>query len=300
MNRGLAALALIGGCAMGINEETRLTALTVVALPLASADGVTPRGDWLPGEANEVALVIGDPSLTGDYQGLVFLCTGFGAGCAEASLEVPLSSLAQVISDDLVGVVTVPSLPPGALPPGAAVGVWALACRPGRCDDLLDAVRADPAPGSDAWASLWGRLGDPGALLDGVALDDASLASRFVPLVVDAQAPRNLPPALLVVDAPATIAPEGELVFRVDVTHASLDATPDDDGQPDSPGAELVGFGLATGGGFLQRSDHASDGSARLRWVAPEEAGPAELLMVVNDGLGGQSAVRHRVVVVAP
>ncbi|MEQ1567125.1 MAG: hypothetical protein ABMA64_15910 [Myxococcota bacterium] len=58
------------------------------------------------------------------------------------------------------------------------------------------------------------------------------------------------------------------------------------------PGAETAS-GLTTAGAFGAVSvDVAEDGAVALDWYAPIEAGPAQLYVVVDDGLGGTAVWR--------
>ena len=77
---------------------------------------------------------------------------------------------------------------------GIPVPVFVMACAPGVCP-IFEAVRADPAPGSDAYARLARQLADPDLLAGQGERAEVSLAVKLFHLVSD-QAEEHIPPDL--------------------------------------------------------------------------------------------------------
>lgn len=143
----------------------------------------------------------------------------------------------------------------GPVPEVGALTVWALACAPGACD----------GPGDD--------LADPSVWMPSLPSARVSLARRTVLVSPSAEQRLNANPVIEPAGAVPTEAPVGlPIALRFQVTDLDV-------GEP-------AAFGFATSGGFSMGSGYA-EGVAELEFLAPEEPGPVDLWVVVDDGLGG-------------
>lgn len=122
-----------------------------------------------------------------------------------------------------------------------------------------------------------GDLADPDAWLVDRPFETVSLARSSL-----AQSPspgfRLNENPLLAVDGPNEVAAGAELVLNTSVVDATVD-------QPRV-------YGYAALGSFPQAFVDVTEGSAPLIWVAPDEPGSFELVIVADDGFGGQDVVR--------
>lgn len=242
------------------------------------------------GACLEAALPELPPGLTSDGVPLS-LWTRVGRAAPSFETEVGWPFLASFAAD-LAGL---DDPPPGFAPFGTeptedeapALLVWALACAPGVCP-IVDAVRANPVPGSDAWLDVTAALADPAALLADVPEGDASIAVKTVPLYPepdpyaetygyfypgygDLDPPNEAPTLAFVEEAGAT-----------DPARLTRFLFWDVDDQ-DSPSARA----FTTRG--LVETETVGEGDLYVRWTPPATPGPVDptLFVVLDDGRGG-------------
>jgi hypothetical protein len=272
-------LALLVACG-GPVEETLVDELRVVA-------AIPSAPEARPGESVDVAVTVVEPEgLPVDV--LVWLCTAAGppgAPCAESAGELAATAVVQrgAVSETAVSL-QVPALLSGVLSddlPEIRTSLWVLACEAGLCP-LIDEVAAAPAAGTDAHADVAAQLADPASVLADLPLQGVAASRRTLRVSNRTDDVRNRNPTLTGVLDIATVAPGGELAVSLTV-------------EDDQPGG--TAFGYATAGGFGVASALAIEGQVDLDWLAPEESitAPVQLMVVVQDGLGGEALWRGSV-----
>jgi hypothetical protein len=266
------ALWLLGVGCSGPNPETLIDELRVVAM-------VAEPPVVLPGEPATVEIFVADPEDKGAGV-FAWTCTNFGDGCLEAAGGAQSVATREVVD----GRVTLPLAPSPALAPIVledpqspidATAIWALACAGGADCHLVDGHPASKDRGEKPWGDdLACQLEDPVEWMSGLSMTGTSLAYRI--LSVSGQLPdeRHANPTLtLETELPLEWKPEAEFELTFSV-----------DGQLND---EARIFNYITGGGFTMPDSLVSTGEIVLKGVASEEAGPVQLWVVLNDGLGG-------------
>lgn len=178
----LLPLFMCAGCAVDPFEASTLEDLRVVALvaepPYAEPGGLLRLTTWVADPAGRGADV------------LVWTCQNVGDGCLEATGDAgqqPLVEWTSVGTGIELAYEATPVLLPlelAELPePGTddRALIWTLACAPGLCP-IIDRVRANPAPGSAAYAETVRLLAAPDELVAGVPSDQVSVAFRTLRL----------------------------------------------------------------------------------------------------------------------
>jgi len=178
---------------------------------------------------------------------------------------------------------------------GLPMPVYALACEPGVCS-LFDWLRADPDPGTEAYAQLARTLADPELLADQAPIGQMSLAVKLV-TVVDPTAERIGNPTLELLGrrgvpgtggfewlwqvTPSGAAPEPEPT----TTYPYYDGDDDDDSvsRPNQPIDWSVRVGY-TSGRIIERT---FDGSQLVvDWQADFDR-DGVMVIGISDGRGG-------------
>lgn len=234
---------------------------------------------------------------------LTWTCTPGPLGCFEAGTEdnrKALSTFTQ-IATPTDGVVTDQADPLVFFLPAAAAGAdlppvfaWTLACVEGACP-ILDAVAADPAPGTVAWDDALAGLADPFTLLQ--TLPKVGTAATFrtldIRLVADGETAPTNPTVSLASPSPIT-APSGgiqAITFTV---------------QADAP---TLAFPVATAGGFEASEVEVADGEVTVTFVAGQEdsedspalaPGSEVELFVTFETEAGGSTVWRGMLTIAP
>jgi hypothetical protein len=271
------ALILLVGC--GPSEETLLDELRVISL---RSD---PAVLQFESETTITATVYSPDDAAADV--LIWTCLPVGEGCLEADAlgaQRPLSAwttVSTLVGDEAQHVVPAT----GPLPPAEVLGgftvdrvpVWALTCAPGACP-LMDAVRADPPVGSEAWVDAAAALRDPFNLIVGLPIANTSLSLRSMPAQGTPEVEASNPLVEVAEPVDETPAgPEGTRTLVFDVQH---------------PGA-VMAYPLASFGAFTEREVEVIDGRVSLEWVVPELVEEAEQVRVyvAFEAADGGSAI---------
>lgn len=290
----LLLLAGVFGCASGPSAETLVSELRVLAV---LAD--TPEAR--PGETVALESLVVDP-LDRGYDALAWSCTFTGEVCLEAGgfTGVAWDGLVSAESPPepwLASSYTVaPQLSEFVGPePVPLVQHWTLACEPGLCPVIDDALSA-PEPGSAAATALQEQLSDPFSVLETLPMQGVSLALRSISVSTRDDDAR--------------------------VTNPTVDCRPRDGEFGDlltvEPGARLpmwcavegaydgdaAIWGYTTGGGWEGEAQELDNGDTDKEYVfiAPEEVpdDAVSLWVVISDGFGGVGIWEGEVVVTAP
>ena len=248
-------------------EETLVDELRVVA-----AIPSTPEAR--PGERIDVDVTIIEPD-GAPVDVMVWLCTASGppgAPCLEDGFDRSTSMVVQrgVTGDVAASLELSPALA-GVLSDSVLeipTSLWVLTCEPDVCP-IMDASGEE----------LAAALADPAALLRELPLQGVAASRRTVRVSNRSDDERNQNPTLFGVVGESQVAPEAEVTFTLDV-------------RDDQPGG--TAYGYATAGGFSAVEAPVIDGKVELVWFAPEgePVGPVQLLVVVQDGLGGEGLWR--------
>lgn len=277
MVRALLLTASLVACG-GPVEQTLVDELRVVA-----AIPSTPEAR--PGEIVDVSVTIIEPT-GADVDVLVWLCTPSGppgSPCLEeAGSQANAVAVAKGVPGDVQVSLEVSPLLAGALSdavPEVPVALWVLTCEPDLCP-IMDQVEATPSLGVPA--DVAGHLADPTSLLTTLPLQGVAASRRTLVVSSRTDDTRNRNPELFGAFVASPVEPGQEVLFSLDVSD-------------DQPGGDA--FGYATAGGFGAASVPVLDGRVDLAWFAPEEATetPIELLVVAQDGLGGEALWRSTV-----
>lgn len=151
----------------------------------------------------------------------------------------------------------------GPVPEGSFAVVRGLACAPDVCD----------GPGPD--------LADPAAWLVDLPFEGVALSERRVPI-----SPPGFPLNGNPVFVQAPVWPDEVAVGEVALVEVVVE---------DAADQILVGAVYATAGSIPEATVELVDGRAELTWTAPEQPGSVDLVVVVDDGLGGSVHRRHTV-----
>lgn len=267
-------IVALAGCDM-VSDETVVDELRVVSLRTDAAVFTAEAG-------GTVRATVHDPDGR-PVDVLLWTCTG--DGCAEAGVSdapVALSAWTSVQSaPDAVWEVA----PPAGVDLAASgpAQVWALACTVGTCP-VIDAVRADPTPGSDAWRAAVDQLADAFDTVASLPIANTSAAFRVVPWVA-------LPPGVPAPPAPSIVrtAPEGALTIPSGGRLALRVAV-------DAGGEAVTVYPSASDGGFVEAEVEAVDGEAEVTLVAgvPDDPdrGPVAPGTVLRLWIHAESATR--------
>jgi len=264
----LPLLALLG-CG-GANDETLVDELRVMAV-------VVEPPEVAPGATATVTTWIADPNDDAP-EALVWTCTNLGDGCLEAAEPTQ----GTTVGEPADGVIVTERAAPLAFTPIVADGetvvpvlLWALACAPGLCP-AIDLAASAPAIGTEDADTLATFLGDPFEGAEDLPLVGTSLA--LAQIQVSARAAPLTNPLLTPVDADAALVVGAgasiDLAFTVE-----------------APGVTTA-YGYTTNGGFDATEYEVVDGAVTLTWFGSDQAGDAELWVIVNGEDGG-SAVWH-------
>lgn len=265
---------MTAGCSFPNDDETRVAELRVMAVVMEPPEVV-------PGETLRFDVHLLDPQ-RGGADLLLWLCTPVDGACLEAEASPPLAGWTRVVrrAGDVTALeIAVPAeLAPylGGEARTASLLGWALACAPGRCP-VIDAV-ADADPDAPAPAEVLASLSDPELMLRGLPKTGVSLAARPVVITGRPEGERNLNPVVFRLG-------EGDLVVRTGGTYLVQLAYAD----------VAYAWPYATIGGFEYDRYVAGGSAGALRFVAPEDPGTGEVLIVVTDGVGGEAVWREPV-----
>jgi len=267
-------VAIAMGCG-GPNEETLIDELRVVAM-------VAEPPEVAPGESLDLTTWTHIPENSA-IERMTWTCVFQGDGCAEATFE-DLDRWIQIedtsTEPDRTHTLEVPETLASLLTGESEeiwVPTWTLACEPGLCP-LFEQVRAKPSAGGAEWETLTAALADPYSWMMALPKEGVSLATRT--LVVSAREPeqRNQNPriqATFTNDIQIALEAEETLTFSVE----------DED-------PALTAWGYTTLGGFESVNEEVSGGTVELSLIAPEnpeDIGPGEIYIIINDGRGGNS-----------
>jgi len=159
---------------------------------------------------------------------------------------------------------------------GLPVPVFVLACDPGVCE-IFDLVRADPEPGSEAYARAARLLADPEQLSDQGPRDQVALALKFYTLAGEATERTSVPTLLPLARRQV---PSVDLIrWRFLVQDSSPEAQEALDWQVDL---------RYTTGRVVQRT--FVDGELEVTWSPMGADREGSLVLAVSDGRGGVSA----------
>lgn len=241
---------LATGC-MPAAEETLLTELRVISMV-----SDPPVIDILGG--SDITSTTYRPD-TQPIDTLMWTCAPGPLGCLEAGIEEfpqavsTFTTTAQPEGEDVMhSVAANPFLANlgDELPPAQ---VWTLSCWQGLCP-VIDQVRSDPEPGSDAWRSLIDTLSDPFALLEGLPIEGTAASFKVLPMMaVDEERPAPKNPVITpLVEGELTVPSGGTLPLAFEV---QAEAT-------------TVAVPLASAGGFVEALVEVKDGKVTVEMVA--------------------------------
>lgn len=273
MKRILGFLAVGLVACGGPNDQTVLKELRVISIRTEPALWDAQQDTVVTSTVFEV-----EPSTA---ETLTWSCLPGPDGCIEAGFgdfSFPLDSFTTVSTpNELEEVVhTIRGIP---LPPEAAgipfgPFVYTLACEPGLCP-LIEAVQANPEPGSKAWQKAVDSLSDPFTLLQDYPIEGVALSYRSLEILP----PESEQPAPIVVERlndRNEAALEAELKIRFSV-------------ESDAP---VTVYPFTEIGGFVESSLQVlpEEGEVSLTWVAPAEAGSGRIY-VDFEGTEGRSTL---------
>lgn len=269
-------LALLAGClpAEEVPDGTWLRDLQIIGVE------VDPP-DLRPGGSSRITITAVDPKGRG-ADVLVWACTPAGEGCYEmhdvdgTARDLAVWTRAGLLRDDRFDLAfDAPDLPLSALfEDDQALLLWSLACAPGACE-AVERIRANPAPGTQAWHQAVALLASPDAWLGELSPGVASLAVKAVRVraAVDNQNPTVTGPERVEV-GPGE--PGAVLELRI---------------HDDDPSALRV-RAFSTFGPVEVRGDGRE---AQLGWRAPGWVGQGRIYGVISDGEGGLRVWRGEV-----
>ncbi len=246
-----------------------------------------------PGETVSLSFLVVDPDGLGVDQLLVWSCTDLGDGCAEALLSARASDWAKVVpivQEEASASLVIPALLSAVFSEGLEeleLPLFILACAPGACP-VFEAVQADPAAGTPEFEALAAQLGDPEALVSGLAMDQACLATRDLLVSTRSEAERNHNPLLVGPLGPLSlVAGEAQdLAFSLGDPEEVGDTATD---------ATLFLAPLSTDGTFDQEVLVSEEGDLTVSFTAPDTLSGLGLYAVARDGTGGQAWWRGEV-----
>ena len=260
-------VAGLSGCG-GANEDTLVDELRVMAV-------VSDPPEVAPAATTTITATVADP-LGVEPDVMLWTCTNLGDGCLEAADPAQGTVIGRPVEGQLSTVVTAPVALAGVVSDGVTVLpvlLWTLACAPGVCP-AIDLAAAQPAVGSAESETLAEFLADPITGAEALPLTDVSLALSQVRVSMRA-APLQNP--VIVPPTDALVVGVGESVeFTIGVEFEGVTAA----------------YGYTTNGGFSSAEYEVVDGEVKMTWFGSDEAGTADLWVVVNGEDGG-SAVWH-------
>ena len=255
------------GCS-GPSPETRIEELRVVAM-------VADPPEIGPLDETRVDVYVADPEEEG-VEVLVWACTNLGEGC----LEEQGGAIGIATGTPQDGLLTV-DLSPSPILDGLTTGglsleataLWALACRPGQCPLIEEASGAEDY---HPWSNRLGAdLSDPLGWMADLPRKGVSLAFRLLTVSDLPEDERHDNPTIVALFEELPTLRRGKkfnLDFRLDGVL----------------GEEARVFNYITGGGFKMTETYVGGtGDVRLEGFAPKKAGPVDMWVVFNDGLGG-------------
>lgn len=265
-------LATFAGC-MGPDDDTLIDELRVLAV-------VAEPPEVEPGATVQITTYIADPLAepgAAPPDVMVWTCALLDDTCYESSEPGQGATVGQPENGTYVTTRTAPAALIGVVNDGTTVLpllLWTLACAPGLCP-VIDLAAASPPPdvSEPDGATLATFLADPIGGLEALPLVGTSLALADV-----AVSTRALPITNRVI-APLSEAPEVDVGGAVELTFTV-----------DGPG---TAYGYTTRGGFdatdyeVNAAPEAAGGTVTLTWFGGDEAGPADLWVIVNGPMGG-------------
>ncbi len=226
-------------------------------------------------EQTRVDVYVADPDQEG-AQVIVWACTNLGEGCLEA--EGGAIGVATGTPED--GRLTVDLSPTPVLDELTRGGLsleattlWALACQPGRCPLIEETMAMEPY---DPWPNgVADELSDPLDWMADLPRRGVSLAFRLLTVSDVPADDRHDNPTLVALFEELPTLRRGKrftLEFRLNGVL----------------GEEARVFNYITGGGFSMTETYVGGtGDVQLVGFAPKKAGPVDIWIVFNDGLGG-------------
>lgn len=258
-------LSLLAGC-MGADEDTLVDELRVMAV-------IVEPPEAAPGVTVAITAYIADPAPDPDGAApevLLWTCTNLGDGCLEATEPGQGTTVGAPTDGQLVTTRIVPPALAGVVGDGTTVLpllLWTLACAPELCPAIDRAAAAPDTADADTLAAF---LADPITGAEDLPLVGTSLA--LAQLSVSTRAAQLTNPVL----TPPSELPSVDVGGSVDVTFTV-----------DRAG---TAYGYTTRGGFDATGYDIVDGTVTLTWFGGDEAGTADLWVVVN-GIEGGSVV---------
>jgi hypothetical protein len=231
-----------------------------------------------PGDSLDLEIDVIDPD-DGPRDVIAWFCTPWNGTCAEATPpDRPLSAFGAVWKDAALierARLTVPDELATLLPPDAGsqpVVQWTLACRPGLCP-VIDAAAAAPPAGSAAWHEVVDLLAAPGGMMRELPLTGVSLAVKTMLVSSRPQVERTRNPSI-------ELRTDDELVVTAgDVLDLSFDV------------GDGTVHAYTTAGAFTDPTFGAR-GETIVRWYTPSLPGAVDLVVVIEDGVGGTGVWR--------
>jgi hypothetical protein len=258
-------LSLLAGC-MGANEDTLVDELRVMAV-------VVEPPEAAPGATVAITAYIADPDSDGSApEVLLWTCTNVGDGCLEAAEPGQGTTVGAPTDGQLVSTRMVPPALAGVVGDGTTVLpllLWTLACAPDLCPAIALAAASPEADTADA-DTLATFLADPITGAENLPLVGTSLA--LAQLAVSTRAAPLTNPVLTPPAALPSVAVGGSVDITFTVDRAG------------------TAYGYTTRGGFDATAYEIVDGTVILTWFGGDEAGSADLWVVVN-GVDGGSVV---------
>lgn len=290
-------LTTVLGCSSGPSAETLVSELRVLAV---LAD--TPEAR--PGETVALESLVVDP-LDDGYDAIAWSCTFTGESCLESA------GFTGVVWDGLVGAASPEDpwlasayfVPPQlsefvSAEPVPLVQHWTLACEPGLCP-VIDEALAAPEPGSAAASTLQEQLSDPFSVLETLPMQGVSLGLRSISVSTRSDEERVRNPTV------ACRSEEGELGDALSVEAGGrLPLVCEVSGTYDGDGAI---WGYTTAGGWEGEAQELDNGDTDKEYVfigpdevpeVPEE--PVPVWVVISDGFGGVGIWEGEVEITAP
>ena len=274
------------GC-MGFDQQTNVSELRVLAIQSEPPE-LAVSEFLIPGVEKEAVanILIADPLKEG-YQWAVWQCTTFGDGCLEAEFFAEDLSAWILLGETTEQEIQLPiQLNPawiGVLEnieeegPVGLTGLWVLACAPGQCDLLTQALNGDVDVS---------RFSNPFDLMVSLPIEKTSLGFKTLYVSQEANEETRLRNPLISpkMNDSIIISSEESTELQFDIELFQRD--------PDTASI----YGYATVGGFDANSlvNNILETlvlEKSLNWYVSEEdsKGDSELFVIVDDGLGGIS-----------